>query len=379
MSSFDALAAARARIDAAAGKPAPVLEFIPYDDLEARLSGQPLVKGWLEREQISVFYGPPGCGKTFMALDVALHVAAGWLGHRVLQGGVVYVAAEAGRSISNRVAAFKREFAPPAGLPFTVMPSPVDLRQHVTALVAGIRNCGPVELVVIDTVNRALAGGEENSSADMGALFHTMDVLRNELRCHILAIHHTGKDEGRGPRGHSLLTGNIDTEVAVTMDEDGVVSADITKQRDGPKDGAVSFRLREVTLGQNDVGDPVTSCVVEAASAALSDHAVAALNILKGLVGQFCLTGPLTGESVVAIAEWRRYCKDSGKLGKPTSFRMAWQRVLKALTENNRVDIDRKGGWAHARGVSKTRDTPPVAAANGGGGVTAEGQTTLRV
>lgn len=56
-------------------------------------------------------YGPSGEGKTFLALDWALSIAQGgkWLGWSVQQGPVVYVAAEGGRSIRKRVAAWMHD------------------------------------------------------------------------------------------------------------------------------------------------------------------------------------------------------------------------------------------------------------------------------
>ncbi len=85
------------------------IELVHFADMNARLDGRPLVKGILEREQISVIFGEPGCGKTFLALDLALHVAAdlpAWFDRAVASGATVYAAAEAGRGIINRVAAF---------------------------------------------------------------------------------------------------------------------------------------------------------------------------------------------------------------------------------------------------------------------------------
>jgi hypothetical protein len=43
-----------------------------------------------------------------------------------------------------------------------------------------------------------------------------------------------------------------------------VVTATATKQRDMPEGGSVAYRLHQVLLGQDQDGDQVTSCVVEA-------------------------------------------------------------------------------------------------------------------
>lgn len=57
----------------------------PLATIEPVLDRNYLVKGWLDQGAASVVYGPSGVGKTFLALDLTLHVAAGadWHGHRV--------------------------------------------------------------------------------------------------------------------------------------------------------------------------------------------------------------------------------------------------------------------------------------------------------
>ena len=59
----------------------------------------------------AILVAPPGEGKSFVALSFALCVAAGreWLGHKVKQGRVVYVAAEGGRGMHKRVRAWRKE------------------------------------------------------------------------------------------------------------------------------------------------------------------------------------------------------------------------------------------------------------------------------
>src|SRR3954453_12702372 len=86
------------------------LKLVMFDEIKPRLTSNYIVKGVLGDGEMGVVYGESGGGKTFFALDLALHVAAGkeWRGRRVRQGGVVYVAAEGGHGINNRVVAFKR-------------------------------------------------------------------------------------------------------------------------------------------------------------------------------------------------------------------------------------------------------------------------------
>lgn len=50
--------------------------------IEAVLTSNYMVKGWLDRNCLSMLYGPSNAGKTFVALDIAMHIAAGqpWRG-----------------------------------------------------------------------------------------------------------------------------------------------------------------------------------------------------------------------------------------------------------------------------------------------------------
>jgi AAA domain len=154
-------------------------------------------------------------------------------------------------------------------IPFAAITSPVDLCHadsgNLEELIAVIRAELPdPALVVIDTVSRVLAGGNENAPDDMGALVRALDRLRDTLGCHVLAVHHLGKDINRGGRGHSLLHCAIDTEITVTRDDAVSIStASITKQRDGISGQQIAFRLQPVELDFDVDGDPVTSCVVE--------------------------------------------------------------------------------------------------------------------
>jgi hypothetical protein len=248
------------------------LEHIKFIDMKARLSGRPLIKGYLEREQISLLVGDPKCGKTFFALHRDLCISAGcdWFGCKVTQGPVVYLAIEAGRSIENRVVAWSQENGfDRANLPFAVIPTPVDLchpeAEGVERVVEEIKKTGFVDqharglaLLEIDTVNRAMAGGDENAPGDMGSYIGSVDRLRDSLRCHISNIHHFGKDAGRGSRGHNSLICAVDTEAQVQN-----FVATITQQRDNIAGSVFPFKLRQITLGFDWDGDPVTTCIVE--------------------------------------------------------------------------------------------------------------------
>jgi KaiC/GvpD/RAD55 family RecA-like ATPase len=340
------------------------MELLRFVDMQPRLDGRPLVKGLLDREQVSLVFGESGCGKTFFALDIGLHIAAGeeWFGRRVEPGAVVYVAAEAGRSIVNRVAAFKQARELNRDIPFAAITSPIDLCHpqagdvdRLIALIRGAADLAPLALVEIDTVSRVLAGGNENSSEDMGALVRSLDRLRDELRCHVLAVHHSGKDQSRGSRGHSLLRCAVDAEIEVVRDcGTGVSTATVTKQRDGATDGRIAFRLRQVELGLDQDGEPVTSCIVELAEGEVPRRAAPrlspaqsrALELLVDAInrdGKIPMANNHIPQAARCVAEdvWRQYCYAGAiSTGEQHAKRMAFRRAAEAL-----VSVGRVGKW----------------------------------
>ena len=339
------------------------IELVNFAGMKPRLDGRPLVKGWLDQQQIALLRGEAGCGKTFLALDMSLHVAAGadWFGRRVEPGAVVYLAAEAGRSIINRAAAYK--LAHPdhdADLPFAAVTSSLDLCHaaagDVERLIVAIKaaaNLSPLVLLVIDTVSRVLAGGNENGPDDMGALVRSLDRLRDELHCHVLAVHHSGKDQARGARGHSLLHCAVDTEIEVVRDAaTGIATATVTKQRDGATEGQIAFRLRQIELGIDQDGDPVTSCVVEPAEGeVVSRRPAPRLSPAQGRAFQLLADAIDTaGEvppgsnhippSVRCVSEtiWREYCyRGAVSAGDQDAKQKAFKRAAETLVDNGKV------------------------------------------
>lgn len=244
-----------------------------FDDLEPVLGGAYLVKGLIDVGTMSVIYGPSNSGKTFWTIDLAYHIAIGapWRGRRVTQASVLYLAAEGGRGVINRVAALKQEHGV-CDVPMAVKRAGLDLLhdqadlQHIVDLSAEVRAKLPEapHLIVIDTLSRVMAGGDENSAADMTALIRNIDAIRATTEAHILTVHHTGKDAARGARGHSSLRAATDTEIEI-MNEDGARAAVVTKQRDHNGGETFAFDLKPVLLGHDQDGDEVSSCIIQVA------------------------------------------------------------------------------------------------------------------
>lgn len=229
------------------------------------LNGNWLIKKVLPAEGLGVIFGRPGSGKTFSVMDIAMHVAAGisWRGRKVRQADVSYVSPEAGRLGINRVIGWSRHhgIAWPQG--FRLSPAAINLcssAEDAELLIADIKANQPnCRLVVIDTLNRAMAGGDENSGEDMGRFVQLCDYIAKELRAFVLVVHHSGKDAAKGSRGHSSLLGAVSLELEVTKEQGQPGTIKVTKMRDGEDGAEYGFDIDSVPLGHDEDGEEVTT------------------------------------------------------------------------------------------------------------------------
>lgn len=260
-------------------RPSKRFDLIPFDQITCSSAPAYLVKGLLPRVGLAVMWGPPKCGKSFLAFDLMMHIALGWSyrDRRVQQGAVIYCALEGAEGFKARVEAFRTaKMAETAtGVPFFLSPTPLNLVADHQALEASIR-AAPVApaVIVIDTVNRSLAGSESDDR-DMGAYIKAADALKAAFGCLVLVVHHSGVDTSR-PRGHTSLAGAVDAQIGVKKDGETVV-ATLQYCKDGPEGESVASRLTSVEIGLDDEGDPITSCIVEPV-----EHVPAAAKEKKG-------------------------------------------------------------------------------------------------
>jgi len=238
------------------------------------LSSNYLVKRWLDRSGTSVIYGESNIGKSFFVLEMCYCIAAGipWYQYRTQQGPVAYLALEGGLGMNNRLYALQQKYQC-KDVPLAVRRAPLDMlnsEEDLQILAAMIQEIeatyGKLAMIVVDTLSRALAGGDENSSTDMGRMVKIKDAIAEKTGAHVCLIHHSGKDASRGARGHSLLRAAVSTEIELTK-MDGISFATATKQRDQEPAEPFAFTLDSVELGYDQDGDAVTTAVVRAASA----------------------------------------------------------------------------------------------------------------
>lgn len=127
-----------------------------------------VLKGYLEANCISLFFGEPGHFKSFVAIDMGLSAATGkdWHGYRTKPGLVIYVAGEGNTGIIRRVTAWEIEHGGNLdSAPFVASDRAVGVLDEVGtfALVEEINRLiekhGQPKLVVIDTLARCFGDG----------------------------------------------------------------------------------------------------------------------------------------------------------------------------------------------------------------------------
>jgi RecA-family ATPase len=207
--------------------PRPRLVPIRWGEIQLLPKREPLIEGVFDVGAMSALVGASGAYKTSIAVDWAGHLGTGvpWRGHSVRKGVALYLAVEGGRGIAERFEAWRQHKGINADDgDVYLIPEPIDLAHgdvDTKLLLERIASIGPVDFIVADTLSRSLAGGDENSSKDMGGFVRNCDLIRSETGAHICVLHHLGKDESRGARGHSLLKAALDTELARWSDGGG--------------------------------------------------------------------------------------------------------------------------------------------------------------
>jgi hypothetical protein len=211
-------------------------------------------------------YGASGAGKSFLALDLSAAVAEGatWFDCRVNTAQVVYVALEGEHGFRQRVNAWKKHRGRdmPHALRFVMQPFDLRNTDDLNDLAAAVIASGAAGgLLILDTLNRASVGADENSSKDMGEIIQAAKMLQTKLGGTVLFVHHTGKDQTKGLRGHSSLHAALDA--AIEVNRSGNLREWVIKKSKDDEDCAnFPFRLERIEIGTDDLGEPLTSCAV---------------------------------------------------------------------------------------------------------------------
>jgi hypothetical protein len=349
----------------------PDLPAIPpgvllWEQIRVDATTDRLVKGIIGEQCFGVVAGESGSGKTFAALDMALHIAAGWpwFGRKVQRCGVLYIGAEGQSGLKKRVAAWQMHHAQDqtAAIPFALFPRVVDLVNDAEGAAQVIDYIGHINIeftrrewpaigaVIIDTLAKCFGGGDENSARDMGAFTSRCSAIMDKGKATALAVHHHGKNAALGMRGSSALKAAADTVLAVTG-LSGTRTLELEKSKDGEGGQQFHFDLRPIDLSNDEDGEPITSCVVipsdappeRQRKATASPQARMGLDTLREAINAGGKPAPTdnhipSGAIVVDVELWRKFhYARNGADTKTATKCQSFNRAVKSLQASGAI------------------------------------------
>jgi len=234
-----------------------VLDLMSFEDLEHIPDLEWHIDGWIPKGGLTMIYGPPKSGKSFivMSLILALDHGERWLGYPVVDRcRSLYVALEGRSGLKIRSAAWHEHFGHDIGAGGSLLQTGrINLAEHEhrDAIIAAVLE-HDIELVAIDTLAKATVGIDENSAKDMGLVIDSAQRIQEQTGATVILVHHTGHGDTHRERGSSALAGAVDSSILV---KNGKMSAPLVK--DGSTPEPVHFELKPA--GQSVVALPMSS------------------------------------------------------------------------------------------------------------------------
>lgn len=181
-----------------------------------------MVEGLIERGSNGVLIAHPKAGKSWVAADLALHLALGrpWLGFTVPDRvRVALVSREDNPTLTNRRISWLRNMLPKENLDdwFYVNTKRqksrvmLDDTEQLEELIHNLKTRG-IEFLILDVFNR-LHGADENDNTQMRTVLDRIDAITAETKCSVCILHHTSKADDpnstviAGSRGASAIAG----------------------------------------------------------------------------------------------------------------------------------------------------------------------------
>jgi KaiC/GvpD/RAD55 family RecA-like ATPase len=339
--------------------PPPELKHKPYlriRDLADLPRREWLVDGLLPKGGVSLLFGESGVGKSFVAIDMSVRIAAGEsvLDRPTASGPVFYVALEGHTGLYDRFRAVCEEIGvlDADHLRLVVRTRSLDLlsSDSVGELISAVQSAAAdrhtgAALVVIDTLSRAMPGADENSPGVMNGAVTALTRVQHETGAAVLVIHHSGKTAERGARGHSSLRAAVDAELLVSRDKLGRALT-VTKQRDGADLIKVPFDLIPVADGDGTVTTLIVRPLEPHGSQQMTRLKAAAQKALKALKEALRASGKQLepaeadalqvprGARVVGRSQWLEACREVGlSKGTADAVRKAMGRAANELRD----------------------------------------------
>ena len=239
--------------------------FLTSADLKKLSPPTWLIKNVIPETGFGIIYGKSGTYKSFLTIDLLAHIANGrtWFGNNTKQKPVIYIPLEGKSGISKRIEAWKIHNHSNDQIISIFENINFKDKNNIEYLIEKIKDArldGGV--ICIDTLAQAGGDMDENSSKDMGNMIKTFQYIQQELGGIVLVVHHTGKDESKGMRGHSSLYASLDFALECTAHGNLSAQFKIAKSKDSESDKGYTFKMSVINLGYDEDGELITSLAV---------------------------------------------------------------------------------------------------------------------
>ncbi|MEM9085787.1 MAG: AAA family ATPase [Pseudomonadota bacterium] len=326
-------------------------EFVAVGDLKYR-PPEFLIDGMIETDSLGLFFGDPGCGKSFLAVDLALSVASGtaFHGRNVKSGPVFYIAGEGHNGLARRFEAWsRRRGVALQGVPLFKSTRAAQLLDGESAKAVSeavhelAEQHGAPALIEIDTLARNFGPGDENSTAEMGKFIAAVDDLKAQFPgCTIAIVHHSGHADKQRARGAMALKGALDFEYRMEKNE-ATIRLTNTKMKDAEPPAPIAFTLEGVQLDDGASSAALIETDVPASCTRLKGKAQVAMTALTDALARHGRTGMGSdypkGVKVVSIEHWRAACTahELTTGSSDSAARTAFMRAKERLIERDLV------------------------------------------
>jgi RecA-family ATPase len=292
------------------------------DEVRNLTSPEWLVQGIIPQNVTVQLFGREGSHKSFIALDLAFCVAIGkaFHGHPTLKGRVLYIAAEGGAPIADRIRAWEEHNVVTCDDVDFFMEEELMLDNHETVKEAIAEwQDNNYKLIIFDTL-RTSSEGDEVSAKTMNAITRGMRMLQRAFDATVIVVNHSTKTDAKTYAGGGAMGTNIATNIRVIYDEKEVTTFECTKQKDADKFETIAFRHKPVGKSLVMVSDEEEKVVVHS-----SPHDETILTLLSKYVDG------------IARAEFKKECVNNG-VPPATTYRR-----FTALEAQGRIKQDEIG------------------------------------